>query len=156
MSNVKVHNIFVGPNSTLGLRLIKKRKNVMMGRFLGSGLQAQNFSARSTDSSLKKCLRFFFLFELGFLYTTYFQKCLQFTRKATTTVLYNTLLQNTKYCVVFYFSFFTTECTIFTTLLKVHFSIQRNHIVLHCTLQMVLPNYDCHFDSAAISKNNPP
>ena len=23
-------------------------------------------------------------------------------------------------------------------------------------LQMVLPNYDCHFDSAAISKNNPP
>ena len=96
-----------------------------------------------TDSSLKKCLRFFFLFELGFLYTTYFQKCLQFTRKATTTVLYNTLLQNTKYCVVFYFSFFTTECTIFTTLLKVHFFYLEKS---HCTTL-----YALHYEYSMIT-----
>jgi len=43
------------------------------------------------------------------------------------------------------------------TLLKVHFFyLEKSHCTILCTLQMVLPNYDCHFDSAAISKNNPP
>ena len=71
-----------------------------MGQFLGR--------------SLKKCLHFFPLFELGFLYTTtYFQKMSSIRKLAIQLyyVLYTTLCckkKNTNYTIVFqYFWFFT-------------------------------------------------
>ena len=129
----------------------------MMGQFLGR--------------SLKKCLHFFPLFELGFLYTTtYFQKMSSIRKLAIQLyyVLYNnTLLQKKIQIIQLCFSIFgfslNTDGVFYIylylqqTLLKVHFFyLEKSHCTILCTLQMVLPNYDCHFDSAAISKNNPP
>ena len=130
----------------------------MMGQFLGR--------------SLKKCLHFFPLFELGFLYTTttYFQKMSSIRKLAIQLyyVLYNnTLLQKKIQIIQLCFSIFgfslNTDRVFYIylylqqTLLKVHFFyLEKSHCTILCTLQMVLPNYDCHFDSAAISKNNPP
>ena len=112
----------------------------MMGQFLGQ--------------SLKKCLHFFPLFELGFLYTTttYFQKMSSIRKLAIQLyyVLYNnTLLQkkNTNYTIVFqYFWFFTKYrdgvfyiyLYLQQTLLKVHFFyLEKSHCTILCTLQMV-------------------
>jgi len=130
----------------------------MMGQFLGR--------------SLKKCLHFFPLFELGFLYTTttYFQKMSSIRKLAIQLyyVLYTTLcckkkIQIIQLCFsIFGFSLntdgvFYIYLYLQQTLLKVHFFyLEKSHCTILCTLQMVLPNYDCHFDSAAISKNNPP
>ena len=130
----------------------------MMGQFLGR--------------SLKKCLHFFPLFELGFLYTTttYFQKMSSIRKLAIQLyyVLYTTLcckkkIQIIQLCFsIFGFSLNTDRVFYIylylqQTLLKVHFFyLEKSHCTILCTLQMVLPNYDCHFDSAAISKNNPP
>ena len=130
----------------------------MMGQFLGQ--------------SLKKCLHFFPLFELGFLYTTttYFQKMSSIRKLAIQLyyVLYTTLCckKNTNYTIVFqYFWFFTKNrwsvlhILIFTTNTAKSPLFLSREITLYnivYTTDGILPNYDCHFDSAAISKNNPP
>ena len=112
----------------------------MMGQFLGR--------------SLKKCLHFFPLFELGFLYTTttYFQKMSSIRKLAIQLyyVLYTTLCCKKKIQIIqLCFSIFgfslniQTECFTYTyiykqTLLKVHFFyLEKSHCTILCTLQMV-------------------
>merc|ERR1719266_2709039 len=110
----------------------KKRKSVMMGQFLGR--------------SLKKCLHFFPLFELGFLYTTttYFQKMSSIRKLAIQLyyVLYTTLcctqkIQIIQLCFsIFGFSLntdgvFYIYLYLQQTLLKVHFFYLEKS---HCTI----------------------
>ena len=111
----------------------------MMGQFLGR--------------SLKKCLHFFPLFELGFLYTTttYFQKMSSIRKLAIQLyyVLYTTLcckkkIQIIQLCFsIFGFSLntdgvFYIYLYLQQTLLKVHFFyLEKSHCTILCTLQMV-------------------
>ena len=111
----------------------------MMGQFLGR--------------SLKKCLHFFPLFELGFLYTTttYFQKMSSIRKLAIQLyyVLYTTLcckkkIQIIQLCFsIFGFSLNTDRVFYIylylqQTLLKVHFFyLEKSHCTILCTLQMV-------------------
>lgn len=120
MSNVKVHNIFVSQYLTLGLRLIKKRKNVMMGQFLSKlrpgSTRAGSFKACRPIT--KKCLRFFLYLSLVFFIHIFKNVFNSLESYNYCTTYCTTLCGKIRNCV--FVLFFTTEC-IFTTLLKVHF-----------------------------------
>jgi len=131
----------------------------MMGQFLGR--------------SLKKCLHFFPLFELGFLYTTttYFQKMSSIRKLAIQLyyVLYTTLCCKKKIQIIqlcfSIFGFSLNTDRVFYIYLYLQTNTAKSPLFLSREITLynivyttdgILPNYDCHFDSAAISKNNPP